>query len=146
MVVPTNSQVALLSIKPRYASAILAGAKRVEFRRQPFARDLDFVLIYASSPIQRLVGYFRVDGVDQDTPSRLWKRYGGVAGLSESEFASYTAGADQPVAIRVGRVVALGTPRPLHDLSPIIRPPQSFCYVDSEKFAEIVATRKIRAA
>jgi len=44
----------LLSIKPKYASQIIEGNKRYEFRKSVFKnRDLDMVYIYSSSPVKR---------------------------------------------------------------------------------------------
>ena len=146
MVVPADSQVALLSIKPRFAGAILSGEKKVEFRRQPFAREIHFILIYASSPVQRLVGYFDVAGIDRDTPSHLWSRYGAVSGLSKTEFAAYTEGVDEPVAIRVGRIVTFATPLALQVVATDLRAPQSFCYVDAVRLTEISRTFAASAA
>lgn len=146
MVVPTDSQIALLSIKPRFAAAILSGDKKVEFRRQPFARDIQFVLIYASSPVQRLVGYFSVAAVERDTPSRLWSRYSSMSGLSKTEFDAYTDGVARAVAIRVGVVRAFETPLSLGAVEAALRPPQSFCYVDATRLADLAESGDSRAA
>jgi predicted transcriptional regulator len=56
----TDRTVVLLSTKPRFAEAIMGGEKHVEFRRVRCRRDVKVVLVYATSPIQRLLGYFEV--------------------------------------------------------------------------------------
>lgn len=50
--------VVLLPIKPRYATRIMDGSKRVEFRRRPFGRVPEWVVIYASAPVKQVVGLF----------------------------------------------------------------------------------------
>jgi predicted transcriptional regulator len=47
----------LLSLRPRFADAILAGAKTVELRRRPInARPGTAILLYASRPMMAIVG------------------------------------------------------------------------------------------
>ena len=54
----------LLSIKPEYVDAIFAGSKHYEFRRRIFAnRDIERIIVYASSPVQRVVGEFEIDEI-----------------------------------------------------------------------------------
>ncbi len=55
-------RVALFSIHPQYAEAILAGTKSVEFRRTPLADDVTHVVVYATAPTKMVVGIFEVDG------------------------------------------------------------------------------------
>ena len=52
----------LLSVKPQFAEAILAGVKTFEFRRALFRRpDIKTVVLYASSPTCKVVGEFTID-------------------------------------------------------------------------------------
>ena len=52
----------LLSVKPRFAEAILAGLKTFEFRRAIFRRtDIKTVVLYASSPTCKVVGEFTIE-------------------------------------------------------------------------------------
>ena len=44
-----SSEVALLSIHPRFAEAILTGEKRVEFRRTKFSRDVSHIANFLAS-------------------------------------------------------------------------------------------------
>lgn len=76
----------LLSIKPRFARAILAGTKRFEFRRKGFATAPDHVVIYSTSPEQQIIGWFDVAGIIKDTPEQLWKRCGKEGGIDQVDF------------------------------------------------------------
>lgn len=123
-------RVALLSIHPRHATAILDGQKQVELRRVPVRIDTTHVIVYATAPVQALLGWFEVAGVHQAPPSRIWKDHGSVCGVTRSEFRSYFAGARKASAIRVGRLHRFPGPVALDELPQVRRPPQSFQYVD----------------
>ena len=121
-------RVALLSVHPRFARAILDGSKKVELRRVSFSSDVRFVLIYATSPVQAIVGWFEVSEIVRRKPSTLWRRYRSIAGVSAAEFRKYYEGSEQGAAILVGNVGALSSPARLSAVR-VSRPPQNFCYV-----------------
>ena len=57
----------VLSLKPRYAEAILSGAKTVELRRiEPKLSVPTRALIYASTPVKALLGTCIVERVTAD--------------------------------------------------------------------------------
>ena len=119
----------LMSIKPAYADAILLRRKRYEFRRTVFrSPPVRRVLIYASNPVQRVVGEFAVVGVLRMELDALWLLTMDGAGLDRESFDAYFAGRNQGNAIEVGRVIRYQLPFRLRDLG-VQRPPQSFCYV-----------------
>lgn len=120
--------VALMSIRPRFAQAILAGTKLVELRRVSFKRPLTHVFIYETGSTGYVVGFFEVKKVVEASPRTVWKTYNGTSGLTKKEFDGYYCGKDNAVAIEVGRVVRLDVPRRLSDFQ-IARPPQSFMYL-----------------
>lgn len=125
-----HRRVALLSIHPRHAEAILDGDKTVELRRTRLPADVSHVVVYATSPIQTVLGWFEVEAVERDRPWRLWEKHGSATGVTRREFRSYFEGASEGTAISVRRVVTLSRPVELADLgSPV--PPQSFRYVDN---------------
>jgi len=52
----------LLSIKPEYAEKILSGEKKYEYRRAIFKdQSVNKIIIYASSPIQKVIGEFDIE-------------------------------------------------------------------------------------
>ncbi|HET8796659.1 MAG TPA: ASCH domain-containing protein, partial [Thermoanaerobaculia bacterium] len=116
MAVPEDGGVALLPIKPEFAGAILAGTKRVEFRKAPFRRKVTHVVIYASTPVQRVVGWFRVGDVDSGTPSELWSRHASHGGIAADAYDAYYGDRESAVAIGVAEVTVLCTPLPLSEL------------------------------
>lgn len=125
---PTG-RVALLSIRPQYANEILAGRKRVEFRRRPLPDDVTQVVIYATAPVARVVGAFRVEAIDSTTPSDAWRHYHQVGGIGQEAFDAYYDGTDAAHVIRIRDVQAVESPFPLSDVDESLRPPQSFTYL-----------------
>lgn len=124
-----HRRVALLSIHPRHAEAILDGRKRVELRRVAVAPDTTHVVVYATSPTQALIGWFEVDGVDLAAPTRIWNEHQDVCGITRREFRDYFSGARHAAAIRVGRSHRFDEPLSLDVLPNVKRPPQSFQYL-----------------
>lgn len=128
MVTRSPSRLALLSVHPEYAAALLEGTKTVEFRKRPLAADVSHVAIYATYPISRVVGIFAVHDQVTDTPQKLWQRFRKVAGISESSFRAYFEGRSEGVGIRLRERVILGRGVTLEEAFGIARPPQSFQY------------------
>ena len=118
-----------MSIRPRFAAAILDGSKQVEFRKRTLAADISRVLIYTTRPVGSIEGEYGVVRQVVGTPDELWQRFAAVAGMSRSEFFDYFAGSAKAVGIVIGVVERYEQPRPLEDVDPGSRPPQSVKYL-----------------
>lgn len=129
--------VVLMSIKPHWADAIMRGRKRVEFRRAGFSRPISHVVVYATSPVQRVIGYFEVAGVTKATPLALWNLFSAVGEIEFDAFWRYYAGAEDGVAIGVGDVFQLSEPLELDAVVPAAVPPQSYIYADAALIPEL---------
>ena len=126
----------VLSLRPRFAEAILAGVKTVEFRRtEPRIMVPTRALLYAATPVRALVGTCIVTSVKSADLVDLWREYGSRSGLAYGEFEGYFEG------VEAGTAFTLAHPQPfrrevaLQDLRAqpgSFRPPQSFAYVDAE--------------
>ena len=120
----------LLSIKPEFAEKILSGLKKYEFRRVIFkSKSVSRIVIYASSPVQRVVGEFSVGGIIESGKRSLWEQTKSHAGINKPYFDSYFSGKKKAFAIKVHRPVRYRTPLPLASVCPAVRPPQSFIYL-----------------
>lgn len=125
-----NQTRALLSIRPQYATAILRGEKRYEFRRIIFSRHVHVVLIYVTAPVQRVVAEFDVISVITDSLPTLWKKTSRYAGIDEMSFLAYFNGLDTGNAIEIGEVRPYDKPFcPINEFG--LKPPQSFAYLSS---------------
>lgn len=120
----------LLSVKPRFAEAIIAGTKKFEFRRALFRDpDVDTVVLYASSPVQRVVGEFRIADILALTPDELWARTHRWSGIDRSYFDEYFHEREVGFALQVESARAYRRPLSLQQHYGISYPPQSFCYL-----------------
>lgn len=129
---------ALMSIHPVYADAIMNGDKTTEFRKRRLAPDITTVWVYATSPIQRVIGCFKITETVEASPSLLWERFGRSGCISRINFDKYYAMCDSGFGIRIGAVVALPEPLPLSDVVASGTPPQSFQYVEDAVFDEML--------
>lgn len=134
-----GGRVALMSIRPRYARAILEGRKTVEFRKRPLAEDVTHVVIYSTVPDRAVIGYFTVQAQKTRTPAELWKEFHDQGVIDEGDFFAYYAGRDQATGIQVGTVTRLRDPLSLADHLGVARPPQSFQYLTDSGFAKVLA-------
>lgn len=116
----------------------MSGDKQVEFRRRA-PSSLTHVIVYATAPVQRIVGWFRVGGVEAETPAVLWERFGEIGGISSSEFARYYDACDVGSAIRVAEASRLRRPLAIDAIGAGVKPPQSFRYVPWESFEALRA-------
>lgn len=119
----------LLSIKPKYAERIFNGDKQYEFRRSIFRNPrVAIIVVYASFPVQRLIGELEIEDVLCAPPHSLWQRTKSAAGISQEDFFEYFAGKDKGYAIKLGKRRRYRRAMILKDRFGIA-PPQSFVYV-----------------
>ncbi len=95
------------------------------------------MVIYASKPVGRILGYAQVDQISHGTPAELWAGYNEVGGISEDDFFKYFAGATTGVAISLNSIVVLQKSKDLRPVSEPLRPPQSYQYIDVDMFDRI---------
>lgn len=130
---------ALVSVHPEFAELILAGRKRVEFRKTRFSEAVTCVAMYVTRPVQRILGFFEVSAVHEDTPRRLWHRYSAQGGITRAVFSEYYRQRRRGVAIEVGRVFVLSRPMTLSEVTRNSTPPQSFTYLSGRAVKKLVS-------
>lgn len=136
-------RLALLSVHPEFAQAILDGTKTVEFRKRPLAPDVTHVAVYATQPVRRVVAVFSIEEQVLDAPRRLWNKFKNVAGISQEKFLAYYEGHERGVGIMVTGLVGLVEHETLEVAFGISRPPQSFQYFE---VAEASSTLRLALA
>lgn len=132
----------VLSLKPRFAEAILNGDKTVELRRvMPRITIPTLALLYATGPERSLVGTCIVHSVARLPAEELWQRHGTKTALAKSEFDAYLTGRDEGVALFLEQPDRLHAPVPLHALrrADNFRPPQSLAYVGHDQRQRLIA-------
>lgn len=119
----------LLSIKPEFVDKIFEGTKTYEFRKTLFRReDISSIVIYASAPIQRIVGEFRIMDILSEDVDTLWKKTKEYSGISQEYYLSYFQKKQVAYAIKIGQIIKYKKPKKLSDYN-VIHAPQSFCYI-----------------
>jgi len=123
----------LLSIKPEYAYKIFNGTKKYEFRRAIFKNpNIKTIVVYASSPVQKVIGEFEIDTIINDELKILWERTKKYSGISETFFFDYFKSKVMGFAIKIKDAKLYEKELSLkNDFN--VNPPQSFMYLESSK-------------
>lgn len=119
----------LLSIKPEFAEKIFSGEKKYEFRRTIFKnKAVKKVVVYASAPVQKVIGEFEIDQIISKEPSELWQQTKDGSGISEEFFFQYFTDKSTAFAIKVKSVKRYKKPLCIRE-DFHTSPPQSFVYI-----------------
>lgn len=120
----------LLSIKPECAHKIFEGSKKFEFRKQVFKdTSVKKVIVYSSSPEQKVIGEFEIETILNDTPNNIWIQTKLYSGISQEFYDEYFEGRDRAYAIKVGPTKMYRKQKTLADFN-VQFAPQSFAYVE----------------
>ena len=129
-----DPRILFLSLKPKFADAILDGRKTAEIRRlKPDISPGSIVYVYCTTPIKAILGMFRVDTLISESVSALWRVVGKNSVVTRKEFFEYLHGSILGHAILITEISALSRPLPLEELRslwPGFHPPQSYFYLD----------------
>lgn len=92
----------LLSIKPEFAEKIFEGTKKYEFRRSMFKNpDINTIVVYASSPVQRVIGEFKIEKIINEEIDKLWEKTKEFSGISQHFFFDYFNNKEKGYAIKI---------------------------------------------
>ena len=116
----------LISLKPVYAEAILSGKKTVEFRKQSFPKRVGTMVLYATSPVKKIIGVVNVKAVVVLGPEGAWRRYRNCGAIDRRAFNAYYTGAIKAVCLEIGEAHRLEPPIDPYKAIMGFRAPQSF--------------------
>ncbi len=120
----------LLSIKPEYAEKIFSGQKKFEFRKIGFRNHLvRTVVVYATMPVGKIIGEFRIKKIHKDLPETIWKKTKDYSGIDELFFKQYYQGKDYAIAIEVDNPKLYDKPINPKEEYDNFTAPQSFMYL-----------------
>lgn len=121
----------ILSIKPEFANKIFDGSKQYEFRRSIFKDpNVTTVVVYASSPIQKIIGEFEIECILNLNIENLWDITQEHSGISKDYFLAYFENKDAGYAIKIKKTKRYYKPLCIRaDFN--ATPPQSFLYLAS---------------
>lgn len=120
----------LLSIKPEYADKIFNGTKLFEFRRAIFRNPgIKTVVVYASAPVQQVIGEFEIEEIIQEPIEVLWGLAKDHGGVQERFFFEYFSEKQTGYALKIRNPTRYEEAKDLQkDFQ--LRPPQNFVYID----------------
>jgi predicted transcriptional regulator len=122
--------VKIFSIKSEYSKKIFNEEKLVELRRQNvIVRVNEKCLIYTTSPVKKITGYFIVKEKVRLPVQKLWMKTKDIAGITKSQFMRYFEGCIEGTAIFFSYVKKFINGLDLDEMKSMIknfRPPQSY--------------------
>jgi predicted transcriptional regulator len=118
----------VLSIKPEFANKIFDGSKKFEFRKSIFKNEnVKTILVYSSSPVQKVIGEFQIEKIIKHDLKTLWDLTKEYSGITKEYFYQYFADKQQGFAIKIKTKTRYRKPKCLReDFN--LTPPQSFAY------------------
>lgn len=120
----------LMPIRPEYATKILKGSKKYEYRKNKFKRDnVDFIVIYVTSPVMKILGEVELLDTLVDSPANIWKVTSQRGGINKINYDKYFKGKEIAVAYALGKVKKYQQAKTLKDFN-IDYYPQSYVYLD----------------
>lgn len=120
----------ILSIKPIYAEKILNGEKTIELRKSIFKKNnIKKVIIYASSPISKVIGEFEIESILHDEINELWKKTKKENGVDIEFFKQYFENKEKGYAIKIKNTKRYKVPYNIYEKYGI-KAPQSFSYLE----------------
>lgn len=126
-----TSKIAFMPIKPIYAGRLLEGTKKYEFRKTNIKGNLSHIIIYASSPVKKIIGVAEVGSIETSCPLHLWENTKDEAGISHRAYMEYFNGSDKACAISIKHIFPLKNHLKPCEITDDFIVPQSFRYVDA---------------
>ena len=130
--------VKVFSIKNEYSEKIFSKKKLVELRRQDIKiKENEKCLIYTTSPVKKITGFFIVEKKVRLPIKRLWELTKNIAGVTKNEFVNYFKGCIEGTAIFFKYVKKFTDGASLKQIRCMINnftPPQSYLNLNSSTF------------
>ena len=118
----------LLSIKPEYVNKIMSGKKRYEFRKFHCRDDIDTIVIYATTPVKRVIGEVTIISIIEGCVDDVWERTASKGGITKTAFQEYYKNKNTAVAYELGEITTYKEPIELSAIG-LSYVPQSFAYI-----------------
>lgn len=118
----------LMSIKPKYVDKIFSGEKKYEYRKRTCKERIDKIIVYSSSPMQKVVGELEIKRVLNDKKDIIWNKTNKYGGITKSKYDKYYEKCDNAVAYEIEKASLYNKPKKLIDYK-IKTAPQSYVYI-----------------
>lgn len=138
-----DRNVIILAIHPSYAHAVMSGNKTVEYRRNGVPVTVTHIVIYSTSPDQKILGFCEVVSCVEASPKELWNKFGLQGHISHAQFNAYFKGCAKGKCYVLSNPQIFSTPLLLKDCWSLSRPPQSFAYLTKNEWQRLKKRKKI---
>ncbi len=128
-------------IKPIYSEKIMSGEKKYELRKRLPNNNIDYILIYSTTPIAKIVGYAEVASTHIKPVKDMWNLVSSLAGISKEDYLDYFNGKENACAIELKKVCRFKKPFNVKEINENFTVPQSFCYVSEHDFKKLKRRR-----
>ena len=120
----------LMSIKPEYVDKIFSGEKKYEYRKRMCKEQIDTIIVYSSSPIQKVVGELKIKQVLYDKKSIIWTKTNRYGGITKTKYDKYYENCDYAVAYEIEKAILYDKQKDLKDFN-VRTAPQSYIYINN---------------
>ena len=121
----------LMSIKPEYVDKIFSGEKKYEYRKRLCKEKIDTIIVYSSSPIQKVVGELKIKQVLYDKKTIIWNKTNRYGGITKTKYDKYFEKCNNAVAYEIEKAVLYNKPKDLKDFN-VRTAPQSYVYITNK--------------
>ena len=118
----------IFSIQPEFAFKIMSGEKKFEYRKTRPRKSISLMVLYASSPIKKVVGDVQVTSVISGTPKEVWELTSAYSGICYDAYKQYFDGRIHAYAYQLEKPNPYDPYKDLTDFN-VLRPPQSYRYL-----------------
>lgn len=119
----------ILSIHPQHIAKILSGEKCFEYRKK-IPTDIEYLIVYATSPIKKVVAVIEIDTVLRDSAQNIWDITQNESGVSYEFFMNYFKSLSIGYAIKFRKIYKLPNPIDITFIDGVKGAPQSYQYVN----------------
>lgn len=130
----------LISIHPEYVEKILSGEKQWEFRRVWTKKPVDYLVIYSTAPVKKILVIAEVGQDIRGSTFKLWKlSRDDFGGISRRKLYRYFDGKKEGIAIQIKKkqIFKEGID-PKQVFGDAFRAPQSFQFINEKEWNKLV--------
>ena len=120
-----------MSIKPEYVDKIFSGSKKYEYRKRMCKEKIDTIIVYSSSPIQKVVGELKIKQVLYDKKNVIWNTTYKHGGITKIKYDKYYENCDYAVAYEIEKAILYNKQKDLKDFN-VKMAPQSYVYITNK--------------
>lgn len=127
-----KSDMILISIHPNHIENIISGKKRYEYRKK-VPNNIQYLALYATSPVMRIVGIAKVEKIISAPPQLLWRQTRGSSGISFTFFKEYFQKSNTSYAIELSDIRIFKKAISLDDRNLNVIAPQSYYFLTEQQ-------------